>query len=81
MWEGSRVTSEIIGTVITDDGTERLDQFVGRLYGRTLGTVEAVLEANPGLAALGAYPPAGTRIALPRVEDEPGDAGAIKPWD
>jgi phage tail protein X len=73
---------EIIDVVTKEDGDERLDQFVGRFYGgRTRGTVEAVLDANPGLAALGPFPPAGTRIALPKVADDTGDGDSVRPWD
>ncbi|PHR18820.1 MAG: hypothetical protein COA37_19195 [Hoeflea sp.] len=43
--------------------------------------MEAVLDANPGLAALGPFPPAGTRIALPKVEDDDGDTDTVRPWD
>jgi phage tail protein X len=44
---------EIIDVVTKEDGDERLDQFVGRFYGgRTRGTVEAVLDANPALPPL-----------------------------
>lgn len=43
-----------------------LDAIVSAHYGDTLdGKVEAVLAANPGLAALGAVLDAGVRITLP----------------
>lgn len=48
-----------------------LDQIVFNHYGNTsAGQVEAVLEANPGLAALGAVLAANTRIKLPVLADE-----------
>lgn len=34
-------------------------------YGTTEGTTEAVLAANPGLAALGPHLPLGTRVTMP----------------
>ncbi|MDQ8022177.1 MAG: tail protein X [Moraxellaceae bacterium] len=44
---------------------ELLDALCMRHYGRTAGVVEAVLEANPGLAALGPQLPHGTPVELP----------------
>ena len=70
----------ILQAVIKEDGNERLDQFAGRLYGFTDGAVEALLDANPGLAALGAVPPARTRIRVPRVEAPASADTTVKPW-
>lgn len=42
-----------------------LDDIVWRHYGRQAGAVEAVLEANPGLAAAGPTLPLGHVIELP----------------
>jgi phage tail protein X len=39
-----------------------------RRFGRTDGTTEAILDANPGLAALGPIVPAGTKIIIPVPE-------------
>lgn len=36
-------------------------------YGRTAKVVEAVIEANPGLAALGVVLPIGTKIVMPII--------------
>ena len=72
---------EILETIIKEDGQERLDQFVGRIYGFTDKAVEAVLDANPGLAALGAFSPEGTVIKIPKVEITSDDADPIHPWD
>lgn len=45
---------------------ERLDKIARAELGSELGgTVEAILDLNPGLAALGPTPPPGTRINLP----------------
>lgn len=49
---------------VTQDG-DMLDEACWRYYGRQGGAVEAVLAANPGLAARGAVYPAGQPIALP----------------
>lgn len=53
---------------VSADG-DRLDQIVAGHYGNVEGgKVEAVLKANPGLAALGAVLGGGVRIALPEIE-------------
>ena len=81
MWETSDMAGDILGKAVKEDGAERLDLWINRLYGRTLGTVEAVMDANPGLAELGVFPPAGTTIVLPRLDDDAGTSGAIYPWE
>ena len=81
MWATSEMAYEILETIIKQDGFERLDQFVGRIYGFTDKAVEAVLDANPGLAALGAFPPEGTAIKIPKVEPASDDTDLIRPWD
>ncbi|NKC11800.1 MAG: phage tail protein [Gammaproteobacteria bacterium] len=44
------------------------------------GTVEAVLEANPGLSDGGVIVPAGVRISLPMLA-EPQAARTVRLWD
>lgn len=63
----------------TRDG-DMLDAICYRHYGRTTGTVEAVLEANPGLAALGPVFAAGVVITLPDIPDPEPETG-IRLWD
>lgn len=46
---------------------EVLDEICRRHYGDRPGSVEQVLEANPGLAELGHRLPAGTRVLLPTI--------------
>lgn len=46
---------------------DTVDSLCWRHYGRTDGTVEAVLEANAGLADLGAILPVGTPVQLPAL--------------
>lgn len=58
-------------TVTVDKDGLMVDAIVHGVYGRTEGTVEAVLEANPGLADLMPYPPIGTVIVLPDVPASP----------
>lgn len=53
---------------------ETLDALCWRHYGRTLGMTEAVLQANPGLAALGLLLPQGMLVfmpALPQAQPKP----------
>lgn len=52
----------------TRDG-DRLDQICWTHYGRIATTVEAVLAANRGLAALGVLLPAGVTIRLPELPE------------
>lgn len=44
---------------------DTVDKLCQRYVGRTAGVVEAVLAANPGLAALGVVLPVGTLVYLP----------------
>ncbi|WP_130100497.1 tail protein X [Siccibacter turicensis] len=47
---------------------DTLDVICVRHYGRTLGVVETVLTANPGLAELGPVLPHGITVELPDVQ-------------
>lgn len=62
---------------------DTVDAICQRIYGRTAGYVEAVLEANPGLAALGAFLPMGTALTLPDAADinTGTDTTQINLWD
>ncbi|MEJ0003473.1 MAG: tail protein X [Pararobbsia sp.] len=60
-------------TIRTSDG-DVLDVICYAVYGSVIGTVEAVYEANPGLAAHEQPFVAGIRITLPDIDvqrDEP----------
>jgi phage tail protein X len=52
----------------TSEG-DTVDYICWRHYGRTAETVEAVLAANPGLAARPAILPAGVEIELPVIPE------------
>ncbi|WP_175772700.1 tail protein X [Paraburkholderia phenazinium] len=52
--------------VIAHQG-DTVDSLCWRHYGRTDGTVEAVLEANAGLADHGVFLPIGTPVFLPEL--------------
>ena len=64
---------------VTRDG-DTLDWICWKHYGRSSGAVEAVLEANRGLADLGTTYQAGTEITLP---DLPASSSTtvVRLWD
>lgn len=67
--------------VVDEDG-RRLDQIARELYGTERGgTVEALLDANPGLAALGVIIPRGTELDVPLQPQLKPDAEPVRPWD
>lgn len=65
----------------TRDG-DVLDAIAFDHYGSTAsGQLEAVLAANPGIAALGAVLDAGVRIVLPDLSDDDTTSEALQLWD
>lgn len=58
---------------------EMVDEICQLYYGRTQRTVEAVYEANPGLAELGPRLPVGTLIELPEIDDPKSNTVRL-PW-
>ena len=69
-----------MATYQTSDG-DVLDDICRRFYGRESGAVEAVLEANPGLADLGPVLPAGTDVELPDLPRPLETIPTVKVWD
>ena len=67
-------------TYRTTDG-DVIDAVCRRFYGREAGAVEAVLEANPGLAELGPVLPAGTQVELPDLPRPLETIETVKLWD
>lgn len=63
--------------VIASEG-DRVDLIAYRRYG-SHGMEQAILEANPGLAALGPTIPLGTRIVLP-IENIKDRASSPRAW-
>lgn len=59
---------------------ETVDLICWRHYGRTAGVTEAVLEANPGIAAYVPFLPMGLMITLPEVAAQQQSA-LIQLWD
>lgn len=47
--------------------SDTVDQLCWRHLGRTAAVVEALLDINPGLAALGPILPTGTLVTLPDI--------------
>ena len=66
--------------VVTAEQNDTVDAICWRHYGATEGLVEIVLEANPGLAALGAVLPHGTAVVLPD-RSAPAPLPLVQLWD
>ncbi|MNI96430.1 Phage Tail Protein X [compost metagenome] len=66
--------------VIANQG-DTVDAICWRHYGRTAGVTEAVLDANPGLADLGATLPHGTLVQLPEVAPQAEQRQMVNLWD
>lgn len=60
---------------------DTVDLLCWRFYGRTDGTVEAVLEANPGLADLGLMLPLGTLVEMPEFGEVASTAPLLQLFD
>ena len=69
-----------MATYLTSDG-DVLDAVCHRQYGPRPQAVEAVLDANPGLADRGPLLPAGLRIELPELPAESRESGVVRLWD
>lgn len=67
-------------TYVTQEG-DRLDLICWDTYGQTYGYVEAVLEANRGLADYGPILPAGVTIVLPDLAPAPAAKPTTRIWD
>jgi len=60
---------------------DTVDAICWRHYGRTAGVTEAVLDANPGLADLGAVLPNGHLIDLPDAPPQAEQRQVVNLWD
>lgn len=65
---------------ITRQG-QTVDLVCQEFYGRTAEVSEAVLDANPGLAALGPLLPTGTQIQLPDIARKATAPRLVSLWD
>lgn len=59
---------------------ETVDALCWRHYGRTRGAVEAVLQANPGLASCGLILPQGILVLMPALP-APAPKPTVSLWD
>ncbi|WP_028217428.1 tail protein X [Paraburkholderia oxyphila] len=66
---------------VTAQQGDTVDLLCWRHYGRTDGTVEAVLEANAGLADLGPVLPIGTVLDLPELDTVQTSAPLLQLFD
>lgn len=70
----------MIYTVTADE--ERIDRIAKAIYGTEQGgTVEALLAANPGLAALCPLIPRNTKITVPAKAPPAPSAAYPRPWE
>ena len=65
--------------VIARDG-DMVDEIALEAYGRTAGTTEALLDANPHLAGLPARLTAGVAVTLPELQTATKPA-TVRLWD
>lgn len=65
----------------TTTGGEMIDEIAARHYGHQLGTAEAVMDANPGLAALAPILPPGLTIILPDLAAPAATNTPVKLYD
>jgi phage tail protein X len=67
-------------TLTTIDG-DTADLIAYRVYGVTAGATEALLSANPGLAARGPVLPIGVVVNLPELAPSIASAPITRLWD
>ena len=60
---------------------DTVDALCWRHYGRTAGVVEAVLDANPGLADRGPVLPSGLLVNLPELQAAAPERQMVNLWD
>ncbi|MGN6659552.1 MAG: tail protein X [Achromobacter mucicolens] len=67
-------------TYVTRDG-DTVDYIAWAQYGSQLPTViNAVLDANPGIADYGPTLPAGITMTLPDVDTSPASSSGVSLW-
>lgn len=67
-------------TVTTKQG-DTVDLVALRVRGRTEGVTEAILDANPGVASVGAILPIGSVIVVPEVVAPTDGVKIVSLWD
>jgi phage tail protein X len=68
-------------TIYRTGQNEMADAICRRTYGDESGYVEQVLDANPGLAALGPVLPIRTAITLPDIAKASEVVPVVSLWD
>lgn len=66
--------------VVTALAREPIDALVWRATGGGPAVVEAAIEANPGVARLGAALPEGTEILIPELAATPSVLELVQLW-
>lgn len=59
---------------------ETVEMMCLRYYGKTADVTESVLDANPGLADLGAFIPYGYQVEMPD-QVPPSTSDTVQLWD
>jgi phage tail protein X len=70
-----------MATTLRANQGDTVDAICWRIYGRTAGVTEAVLEANPGLADFGTTLPHGTLVQLPEAPPQAEQRQMVNLWD
>lgn len=65
----------------TTKAGQTVDLVCLEFYGRTRSTTEIVLDANPGIGALGPVLPIGTVLLLPDIDTRPVARELVKLWE
>lgn len=60
---------------------DTIDSLCYRVYGSTQGLNELVLEANQGLASLGAVLPVGNPVEMPDRPTQTNNKQVVQLWD
>jgi phage tail protein X len=70
-------------TFVVDVDGLTVDELARRVYGsERAGNTEALLKANPGLAAEGLLLPRGRRVVIPdRPRQQAAPITTVNPWD
>lgn len=70
-----------MATQLRTQQNDTVDALCWRHYGRTAGVVEAVLDANPGLADRGPVLQAGVLVNLPEIQTSAPERQMVNLWE
>lgn len=70
-----------MATIYTTRQGETADLACQSFYGRTAEVTERVVDANPGLAALGPFLPMGTKILMPDIDTRKAARPLVKLYE